>query len=126
MCAQGCKPKRVCLLYAHQLLAEPSTLINRDNRQRCVPTGDPCSSSNHCYDNYDEAIGEPPAIITDRADLSAAEHSLRCSERKRHVRAGVTFRDTELGTFLSAGLEIGKDTVIGVGVQIYGKTVIGR
>ena len=91
-----------------------------------MPTGPSRDSSSHRYDVYNEAIGEPPIIITDRWGLSEAEQCLRCSERMRHLEAGVTFRDTEFGTYLSAGLEIGRDTVIGVGVQIYGKTVIGR
>lgn len=95
-------------------------------RQRCVPTGDSQSSSGHFCEAYDEAIGKPPTIITNRWDLREVEHRLRVSELKRHLQSGVTFRDSDHGTHLSAGLHIGRDTVIGVGVQIYGKTVIGR
>ncbi len=40
----------------------------------------------------------------------------------------MTFREqsTGLTAAVSAGVKIGKDSVIGYGVQIYGKTTIGR
>lgn len=91
-----------------------------------MPAGDCRSNSGRCYETYDKVIGQPPTIITNRWDLREVEHRLRCAELRRHSQAGVTFRDSEHGTHLSTGLQIGKDTVIGVGVQIYGKTVIGR
>ena len=42
--------------------------------------------------------------------------------------AGVTFREQSDGSTpaVSAGVKIGRDSVIGYGVQIYGKTTIGR
>ena len=107
-------------------MSSPKPSGNCDIRQRCARAGQPCSSSDHHQYSFTEAIGESPTIISDRFTLSMAEHNLRCSEIKRHKRAGVTFRDAQYGTFLSAGLEIGRDTVIGVGVQIYGSTVVGR
>ena len=84
------------------------------------------NSSGHHHCSFLEAAGEAPTVISDRSTLSMAEQDLRCSEVRRHQRAGVSFRDNKFGTFLSAGLEIGRDTVIGVGVQIYGSTVVGR
>ena len=103
-----------------------SARIDTDVRQPCVPAGDSHSISGHCSETYEKVIGEPPSIITDRWTLREVEHHLRFSELKRHIQAGVTFRDSDYGTHLSTGLQIGRDTVIGVGVQIYGKTVIGR
>ena len=63
--------------------------------------------------------------IHDRVSLASAEHEVRASLIKQQQLAGVTFRD-EAGTFLSASVKIGRDSVLGVGVQIYGTTTIGR
>ena len=63
--------------------------------------------------------------IHDRASLASAEREVRASLIKQQQLAGVTFRD-EAGTFLSASVKIGRDSVLGVGVQIYGTTTIGR
>lgn len=63
--------------------------------------------------------------IHDRVSLASAEREVRASLIKQQQLAGVTFRD-EAGTFLSASVKIGRDTVLGVGVQIYGTTTVGR
>ena len=104
------------------LLAQPLGLHLRS----CACAGGQHSSDAHCYDSFQEVVGWEPRIITDRLSLALSERAMCNSEIKRHEQAGVTFRDREFGTFLTYGLKIGRDTAIGVGVQIYGKTTIGR
>lgn len=91
-----------------------------------VCAGGQHSSDEHCYDSFQDIMGWKPRIVTDRLSLALSERSMCNSEIRRHEQAGVTFRDKESGTFLTYGLKIGRDTTIGVGVQIYGKTTIGR
>lgn len=63
--------------------------------------------------------------VHDRASLAAAERKVRALLIKQQQMTGVTLKD-EAGTYLSAGVKIGRDSVLGVGVQIYGTTTIGR
>jgi bifunctional UDP-N-acetylglucosamine pyrophosphorylase/glucosamine-1-phosphate N-acetyltransferase len=63
--------------------------------------------------------------VATRQDLVDAETVLRQRQIKEHQEHGVTFRDPD-NTFISVGVDIGKDSVIGVGVQLYGNTSIGR
>ncbi|CAL8466730.1 g6266 [Coccomyxa elongata] len=60
-----------------------------------------------------------------RQEVVDAETVLRRRHIREHQAQGVTFRDPE-NTFISAGVDIGRDSVIGIGVQLYGNTSIGR
>lgn len=64
------------------------------------------------------------SVVT-RQDLVDAETVLRQRQIKEHQAHGVTFRDPD-NTFISVGVDIGRDSVVGVGVQLYGNTSIGR
>ncbi len=63
--------------------------------------------------------------VATRQDLVNAESVLRQRQIREHQAHGVTFRDPD-NTFISVGVDIGRDSVIGVGVQLYGNTSIGR
>jgi bifunctional N-acetylglucosamine-1-phosphate-uridyltransferase/glucosamine-1-phosphate-acetyltransferase GlmU-like protein len=63
--------------------------------------------------------------ITSRQGLADAEAALRRRLIRRHQAGGVTFRDPG-NTWVGADVSIGRDSVIGIGVQLSGKTAIGR
>lgn len=63
--------------------------------------------------------------VVRRQGLVDAETVLRRRQITEHQAHGVTFRDPD-NTFISVGVDIGRDSVIGVGVQLYGNTSIGR
>lgn len=86
---------------------------------------DPSKDHHICFPDDLGLQSGDVSFISDRSDLAAADTSLRASEIRRHQAAGVTFRDPA-GTFLSSGVQIGRESAVGVGIQIYGKTTIGR
>jgi bifunctional UDP-N-acetylglucosamine pyrophosphorylase/glucosamine-1-phosphate N-acetyltransferase len=61
--------------------------------------------------------------VNTRAELAAAEHVMRRRLISAHQARGVTFRDPD-GTFIGSAVEIGRDAVIGVGVQLSGRVKI--
>ena len=63
--------------------------------------------------------------MTSRQGLADAEDVLRRRLIKRHQAGGVTFRDP-INTFVGAAVSIGRDSVIGIGVQLSGKTTVGK
>lgn len=63
--------------------------------------------------------------VNTRQDLVDAETVLHRRHIREHQAQGVTFRDPD-HTFISTGVDIGRDSVIGVGVQLYGNTSVGR
>ncbi len=73
------------------------------------------------------SASDPSATLAvhTRQELVEAESVLRRRHIREHQAQGVTFRDPD-NTFISAGVDIGRDSVIGVGVQLYGNTSIGR
>ncbi|KAK9813460.1 hypothetical protein WJX73_010852 [Symbiochloris irregularis] len=62
--------------------------------------------------------------VTTRRLLAATEQDLKSQKMAELGEEGVTFRDP-LGTYIGPLVRIGMDSVIGVGVQLYGKTRIG-
>lgn len=62
--------------------------------------------------------------INTRVELAEAERTLRSWLIESHQRAGVTFRDPN-SVLLSESVSIGRDAVIGAGVQFYGTVKIG-
>ncbi|MBO8172675.1 MAG: bifunctional UDP-N-acetylglucosamine diphosphorylase/glucosamine-1-phosphate N-acetyltransferase GlmU [Bacillaceae bacterium] len=74
----------------------------------------------HKTPDCDETVG-----INDRVQLARAEKILRNRILEEHMRNGVTIVDPDT-TFIDAGVEIGRDTVIYPGSILRGKTVIGE
>lgn len=62
--------------------------------------------------------------VNTRAELADAEKLLRKRLVSAHQRNGVTFRDPDT-VVLDADVQIGRDSVIGPGVQLYGATEVG-
>lgn len=71
-------------------------------------------------DVFEETLG-----VNDRVALSQAEKIMRARINRTHMMNGVTIIDPE-HTYISADVEIGRDTVIYPGTIIEGKTVIGE
>jgi bifunctional UDP-N-acetylglucosamine pyrophosphorylase/glucosamine-1-phosphate N-acetyltransferase len=70
---------------------------------------------------FDETSG-----INDRVDLAAVERAARRRINEAHMRAGVTFADPD-STYIDADVgPIGRDSWLGPGVVLRGKTVIGE
>ena len=63
--------------------------------------------------------------IISRQGLADAETALRRHLIRKHQAKGVTFRDPA-NTWVGADVSIGRDSVIGIGVQLCGNTSIGR
>ena len=63
--------------------------------------------------------------VATRRDLASAEEAVRHHLIGKHQDSGVTFRDPS-STHVSLDVTIGRDTTIGIGVQLLGKTSIGR
>jgi bifunctional UDP-N-acetylglucosamine pyrophosphorylase / glucosamine-1-phosphate N-acetyltransferase len=70
-------------------------------------------------DDLDISLG-----VNDRAGLMDAEELAQRRILERHARAGVTFLHPGT-TRVEADVEIGTDTVIGPGVSLLGRTVVG-
>jgi bifunctional UDP-N-acetylglucosamine pyrophosphorylase/glucosamine-1-phosphate N-acetyltransferase len=70
-------------------------------------------------DDLDISLG-----VNDRAGLMEAEELAQRRILERHARAGVTFLHPGT-TRVEAGVEIGLDTVVGPGVSLLGRTVVG-
>lgn len=82
----------------------------------------------HCTDSPDSCLrlASPShllAPVNTRRGLMVAEQHLKSQLITAFGDAGVTFRDPT-GTFLGPQVQIGRDSVIGVGVQLYGKTKV--
>lgn len=67
---------------------------------------------------------EPAAGVNDRLDLAACEAALQRRLREDLMRAGVTMPDPE-AVYLSAGVEVGPDTVLWPGTHLRGATSVG-
>ena len=63
--------------------------------------------------------------VNHRAQLAQAEALLRQRINREHMLAGVTFTDP-MTAYIDAEVVIGRDTLIGPGVILKGKTVIGE
>jgi bifunctional UDP-N-acetylglucosamine pyrophosphorylase / glucosamine-1-phosphate N-acetyltransferase len=74
----------------------------------------------HLTDETSGALG-----INDRAQLMEAERIAQQRLLSEHARAGVTFLSPQ-STRVEAGVEIGPDTVVGVGCTLAGRTRIGK
>jgi bifunctional UDP-N-acetylglucosamine pyrophosphorylase / glucosamine-1-phosphate N-acetyltransferase len=72
-------------------------------------------------------ISDPLEVmgINDRVQLAEAETAMRKRINESHMLNGVTLRDPA-ATYLDRGTQIGRDTVIGPGVQISGNSEIGE
>ena len=70
--------------------------------------------------NNEEIMG-----VNNRVQLSEAEALMRERINRYHMLEGVTFVDPKTA-FIDAGVKIGRDTRIGPGVILRGKTVIGE
>ncbi len=72
-------------------------------------------------------ISDPLEVmgINDRVQLAEAETAMRKRINESHMLNGVTLRDPA-ATYLDRGTQIGRDTVIGPGVQISGRSEIGE
>ena len=74
----------------------------------------------HVTDDADAAIG-----VNDRVGLMRAEEAAQSRLVEQHARAGVTFLQPGT-TRVEAGVEIGRDTVIGPGTVLEGGASIGE
>ncbi len=63
--------------------------------------------------------------VNDRVDLARADRMMRVRLAEAHMREGVTVRDPER-LYLEPDVKIGRDTELGPGVELRGKTVIGE
>jgi bifunctional UDP-N-acetylglucosamine pyrophosphorylase/glucosamine-1-phosphate N-acetyltransferase len=63
--------------------------------------------------------------VNSRVDLMGVEEVARRGLIEQHARAGVTFTLPDTVT-IDAGVEIGRDTVVGPGVSIHGVTRVGE
>ena len=63
--------------------------------------------------------------VSTRRDQAAAEDAVRQMLIGKHMDGGVSFRDPG-STHISLDVTIGRDSAIGIGVQLLGKTTIGR
>jgi len=72
-------------------------------------------------------IADPLEVmgINDRVQLAEAEAVMRKRINEKHMRDGVTLRDPAT-SYLDRGTLIGRDTVIGPGVHISGRSEIGE
>ena len=71
-------------------------------------------------EEFEETLG-----VNDRVALSQAEGFMKKRINEEHMRNGVTIVDPA-NTYISADVEIGRDTVIYPGTILKGKTVIGE
>jgi len=74
----------------------------------------------HATDDTSSAMG-----VNSRVDLMAVEEAARRRLIAEHALAGVSFSAPET-VVLDAGVEIGRDTVVGPGVSLHGNTRIGE
>lgn len=72
-----------------------------------------------------ETAAEHCMGVNDRVQLAQCEAVLRRRINEGHLRAGVTMIDPER-TYIEAGVEIGRDTVIYPGCVLQGKTRVGE
>jgi len=72
------------------------------------------------HDDFVETIG-----INTRVHLSEAEAALRQRINRQHMLNGVSMKDPA-STYIEAGVQIGKDTIIMPNTHIHGDTVIGE
>lgn len=63
--------------------------------------------------------------VATRRDQGLAEEAVRQMLIGKHQDGGVSFRDPS-STHISVEVTIGQDSAIGIGVQLLGKTTIGR
>ncbi|RQW85629.1 MAG: bifunctional UDP-N-acetylglucosamine diphosphorylase/glucosamine-1-phosphate N-acetyltransferase GlmU [Geobacter sp.] len=72
-------------------------------------------------------IADPLEVmgINDRVQLAEAEAVMRKRINEKHMRDGVTLRDPA-ASYLDRGTLVGRDTVIGPGVHISGRSEIGE
>ncbi|MBS4023911.1 MAG: bifunctional UDP-N-acetylglucosamine diphosphorylase/glucosamine-1-phosphate N-acetyltransferase GlmU [Dethiobacter sp.] len=76
--------------------------------------------SSHCLDDYRLALG-----VNDRAQLAEAGSLMRERINTQLMAAGVTIVDAA-ATYIDAGVEIGRDTIIYPGAILAGATTIGE
>jgi bifunctional UDP-N-acetylglucosamine pyrophosphorylase/glucosamine-1-phosphate N-acetyltransferase len=72
------------------------------------------------HDDFTETIG-----INTRVHLSEAEAAMRMRINQEHMLNGVSMMDPA-STYIEAGVQIGKDTVIMPNTYLHGNTVIGE
>ena len=73
------------------------------------------------------AVSDPEEIMgaNDRAQLATAARVMRRRINRRHLLAGVTLIDPE-ATYIDDGVQIGRDSLIGPGALLLGRTEIGE
>ncbi|CAM3255173.1 bifunctional UDP-N-acetylglucosamine diphosphorylase/glucosamine-1-phosphate N-acetyltransferase GlmU [Filibacter tadaridae] len=76
--------------------------------------------SAYITDDFSETLG-----VNDRVVLSEAERVMRRRIAEKHMRNGVTIINPD-NTYISAGAEIGRDTILQPGTLIEGATIIGE
>jgi bifunctional UDP-N-acetylglucosamine pyrophosphorylase/glucosamine-1-phosphate N-acetyltransferase len=74
----------------------------------------------YLHDDISETIG-----VNTRVDLADAEAALRRRINREHMLSGVGMPDPS-STYIDAGVEIGKDTVIMPNTHLQGRTIIGE
>jgi bifunctional UDP-N-acetylglucosamine pyrophosphorylase/glucosamine-1-phosphate N-acetyltransferase len=72
-------------------------------------------------------IADPSQVagINDRLELAEVERRMRRAKIEDLARAGVSFADPE-ATYVDPEVVVGRDTVIGPGVGLYGSTRVGQ
>ena len=65
------------------------------------------------------------AGVNDRAQLAAVERYMRLRRNHQLMQDGVTMRDPE-SVRVETSVNVGRDTVLGAGVELYGRTIIGE
>ena len=68
----------------------------------------------------DEVMG-----VNDRVDLARADRAMRLRLAEALMREGVTVRDPER-LYLEPGVRVGRDSELGPGVELRGRTVVGE
>lgn len=76
-------------------------------------------------DNDEDVEPADIMVVVTRQDLAQAEEAVWEALIDKHQDGGVTFQDPR-STAISLDVTIGRDSVIGMGVQLQGKTAIGR
>jgi bifunctional UDP-N-acetylglucosamine pyrophosphorylase/glucosamine-1-phosphate N-acetyltransferase len=114
-------------VFDNRLLFEAVGRVSNDNRQGeyyltdvvAILKRDGHRIEGYVLEDASESIG-----VNDRAALAEAERLMRIRINRSHMLDGVTIIDPD-HTYIDAGVEIGRDTVIRPGTHLAGSTVIG-
>ena len=116
------------VLVRRELLAAALAGLGRDNAQGEIYLTDVVerlAGDGHLVRTFSLPDGSLVAGVNTRAQLARIEEDLRRRRCHELMEAGVTMQDPP-STRIEAGVEIGRDTVLGPGVQLLGRTRLGE